>query len=534
MEDDLGPPPRKRAKYEMLTPRLAAALDKCKVSEADAVHLSAAFLEAVSLNISDYIINRTSIRKKRAMYREERRSELKEKFCKLNTSSITIHWDTKLLENVSGKKEDRLAVIGTGLNIEQLLGVPIVSSGTGFNISSAVFDILEEWSLIDKVQAFVFDTTASNTGKYNGATRLLQNKIGRDILFLGCRHHIFEIILGAIFNKCKITPMSGPDIQLFKRFKNEWSKLDKENFVHGLVDTEFKELLGETYNEIQNLVSKMILEEFPRDDYREFLELVIIVLGGVPPKGVKFRKPGAYHRARWMAKGIYTLKIFLFRNQFNLTKKESRSIAEINAFIVKCYVVHWFSAPVSHHAALNDIIFIRTLYNYKIINNDLAEEALRKFINHLYYLNVETSAFALFDERVSSETKCAMIKRIFSEELPADDVNEKKIQKKLILKYDDIQQFLKDDDETILCKLVCQSSKNMFKRFNLSDEFIKIHPNSWNNQSEYKEAEAVIKNIKVVNDAAERGIKLIEEFNTSITYDEDQKQYLMQVSSLLA
>lgn len=74
----------------------------------------------------------------------------------------------------------------------------------------------------------------------------------------------------------------------------------------------------------------------------------------------------------------------------------------------------------------------------------------------------------------------------------------------------------------------------MFKRFNLSDEFIKIHPNSWNNQSEYKEAEAVIKNIKVVNDAAERGIKLIEEFNTSITYDEDQKQYLMQVSSLLA
>jgi len=33
----------------------------------------------------------------------------------------------------------------------------------------------------------------------------------------------------------------------------------------------------------------------------------------------------------------------------------------------------------------------------------------------------------------------------------------------------------------------------------------------------------------VVNDVAERNVKLIEEYNTILTKDEDQKQYLLQV-----
>jgi hypothetical protein len=37
-----------------------------------------------------------------------------------------------------------------------------------------------------------------------------------------------------------------------------------------------------------------------RDDYKELLDLIIIFLGEVPPGGIKFKKPGAYHHARWM------------------------------------------------------------------------------------------------------------------------------------------------------------------------------------------------------------------------------------------
>jgi len=37
-----------------------------------------------------------------------------------------------------------------------------------------VYNTLEDWSLFDKVQAFVFDTMASNTGSFNGACVLLE------------------------------------------------------------------------------------------------------------------------------------------------------------------------------------------------------------------------------------------------------------------------------------------------------------------------------------------------------------------------
>ena len=40
-----------------------------------------------------------------------------------------------------------------------------------------------------------------------------------------------------------------------------------------------------------------------------------------------------------------------------------------------------------------------------------------------------------------------------------------------------------------------------------------------------------MKHMKVVNDIAERGVKLIEDYNKLITNDEQQKQYLLQVVS---
>lgn len=35
--------------------------------------------------------------------------------------------------------------------------------------------------------------------------------------------------------------------------------------------------------------------------------------------------------------------------------------------------------------------------------------------------------------------------------------------------------------------------------------------------------------MRVVNDKAERGVKLIQDFNDTLTKDEDQKQFLLQV-----
>jgi len=39
----------------------------------------------------------------------------------------------------------------------------------------------------------------------------------------------------------------------------------------------------------------------------------------------------------------------------------------------------------------------------------------------------------------------------------------------------------------------------------------------------------IARSVKVVNDLAERGVALVQEFNSSLTRNEEQKQYLLQV-----
>lgn len=88
----------------------------------------------------------------------------------------------------------------------------------------------------------------------------------------------------------------------------------------------------------------------PRDDYKELLELTIIILGQTPPNGIFFKVPGPIHHARWMAKAIYSLKIFLFRNEFKLTLKENNAFRDLCIFIVRLYIKQWFCAPVASRA----------------------------------------------------------------------------------------------------------------------------------------------------------------------------------------
>jgi hypothetical protein len=79
----------------------------------------------------------------------------------------------------------------------------------------------------------------------------------------------------------------------------------------------------------------------PRDDYKEFFELIIIFLGGILPRGIRFKASSAYHLARWMAKAMYCLKIFLFRKQFKISQHEDKTLKCIYCFIIKCYAESW-------------------------------------------------------------------------------------------------------------------------------------------------------------------------------------------------
>jgi len=275
------PVKNKRGRKEIMTSRLASALDKCKVSDRDAVHLLIACAEVFNVDVKDYAINRSSIKRSRESFRYQISSEIKTAIHQLNLDSVVVHWDSKILPNLTGTENiDRLPIIITAPNVEQLLGVPHLSSGTGKEISSAVYDTLKDWHLLEKVQAFVFDTTASNSGRLNGSCVLLEQMLNRPILFLACRHHIFEIILQSVFSYSKLTVMSGPEIPIFKRFKNNWNQIDQTKFNTWVSDNEVKQILHKIADDVIVYCKNALNQNLPRDDYKEFLELVIIFLVG--------------------------------------------------------------------------------------------------------------------------------------------------------------------------------------------------------------------------------------------------------------
>ncbi|KAL4113207.1 hypothetical protein QTP88_016873 [Uroleucon formosanum] len=437
-----------RGSIDFLTAKLAAAFDRCRIGHRDAVHILIATAEALSKDVNELVINRTSIRRSRLCFRKECSENIRNKYKLSIDDSVTIHWDGKLLSSLIGKHNvDRLPIVASCNGKEQLLGVPALDTGTGANQANAIFQTLEDWCITDNMQALCCDTTASNTGCIKGACILLEQLLQRNILYVPYRHHIYEIVLRSVFYVKFGTTTSGPDVPIFKRFQQFWSNVNTTNFEPGIKNDYVEKLLHNVSEEIIDFSISYLNNMLPREDYRELLELTIIFLGGVPPRGLSFKIPGAIHHARWMAKAIYCLKMYIFRNHFNLQHREEKSIADICVFII--YINVWFKAPLTSSAPLQDLTFLKDL------NTDFEEEYRKQYV----------------------------------------------------LKPNQVTTILNKSIEDF----ICSESMELFNRFKIIIDFINIDPSSWQNNESYKKAAAIIKNIPVVNDVAERGVKLIEE-----------------------
>jgi len=145
----------------------------------------------------------------------------------------------------------------------------------------------------------------------------------------------------------------------------------------------------------------------------------VIFLGGTPPKGISFKLPGALHRARWMAKAIYTLKIWMFRRQFTWRKREETGLLAMCIFIAAAHIKAWFAAPIAKQAPLNDLQLLKLLYQESTRSN-VWKAACEKFSNHLWYLSAELVGLSFFDDRIPADQKRRLVKVLRERDLGED------------------------------------------------------------------------------------------------------------------
>ena len=447
-------------------------------------------------------------------FAKKKAEETKKLFQSTEIEAGIIHWDGKIIaDSVTCKKVDRLPILISNNQIEKILDVPALEDGKSVTIAKATYDALYEWGLTNSIKGLCCDTTNTNLGSRNGAAVILEQLLDCDLLYLACRHHIFEIILKSCY-EAKLPGTTGPDVELFKSFKSNWVNLDKTKYKSGLAGKRLNKKLSSKILEIDKFIQEYLKEQLPRDDYAELLLLSRIFLGTASAEEVKFYKPGACHHARWMSKANYTLKIYLFREQLDMSKEDEKNLFDVCLFIVFIYLKVWFTAPLAIKAPTNDLQLIKDLVDYESVDSKIATCALKKLKNHLWYLSPELSAISLFDDKLPNLVKKKMVDAMTNTN---DDETNDLPKKFFVKKWEDLRTL----KNTNIDYFVNNESLRLLDRFSINKEFLELDVNEWLENKNYLKGMKVFKSLRVVNDCSERAVHLATEFINILAKNED-------------
>ena len=205
---------------------------------------------------------------------------------------FVLHWDGKILKPLSHtqKKQEVIAVLLTStvedkeiwLNLEPATECGSINAETG---AKHILGSVEKYNINkDVIIGISFDTTSVNTGVVSGIATQIQANFGHNLMWLPCRHHIFELCLKVLVQNV-LGGTESPEEGLFKQLCRIWSNLNPKKFdIYEAQSRRMKEQASDVIDFCQKCLSNESTFQF-REDYREVLELCLIFLG----KQIRFK-----------------------------------------------------------------------------------------------------------------------------------------------------------------------------------------------------------------------------------------------------
>ncbi|KAL1446603.1 hypothetical protein WDU94_008930 [Cyamophila willieti] len=83
-----------------------------------------------------------------------------------------------------------------------------------------------------------------------------------------------------------------------------------------------------------------------------------------------------------------------------------------------------------------------------------------------------------------------------------------------------VERVFRNED---LSYFITAQSSGFFEKLNISTNILHQDPSTWHEDEDYLKGFGLVAHFKVVNDTAERGVKLIQDFSHSLTHNEKQK-----------
>ena len=155
----------------------------------------------------------------------------------------------------------------------------------------------------------------------------------------------------------------------------------------------------------------------------------------------------------------------------------------------------------------------------KLVGNS----ALKAFRNHLWYLIEELVPLSLFSNEITYDNKAKIIEAMkYFKSYP-------KFQSRHGTGYGKPTfPKLRDIKNISLQSFVGPDSHQFFSLLRISETFFIVKVEHWDNLEEYIKAQKIVSSLKIVNDAAERGVKLGSDFLGTAKI-EDRYQNTLQV-----
>lgn len=212
---------------------------------------------------------------------------------------------------------------------------------------------------------------------------------------------------------------------------------------------------------------------------------------------------------------LYYMKLFMYADQLCLDEELRAPLTRMVRFLTLIYAPAWLACPVAADAPTIDLNLHQDLQRYKMMDDDVAEAALKVAARHVWYLRPQMVPLALCSRRLTSEEKETIARTLLSYDKPEDYADDNVV----IASSTKLSELIDERSWIMFCEVgVCQP-----------DGWLRLPAAEWEQDPEYRKFSKFVTDLKVTNDLAERGIKMVEDFINTATKDETQLQALMQV-----
>lgn len=285
---------------------------------------------------------------------------------------------------------------------------------------------------------------------------------------------------------------------------------------------------------IIDLCKEALKGDFVRGDYKELVKLTLLYLedGEVSAAVDRLVRPGALHKARFMSKILYCIKIVLLNKKIAvagatvLGRGQLPKVKRFVQFVVFCYVPWWITAPVASAAPMNDLKLINSFHWYNNIDSVVAKAALVAVGRHTWYLTEELVVLSLFNHYVSND-----MKQSIAEKLKVFGTSESCVNRVGTgfgkPQLPPVPESIEDD----VSKFVGKDSSMFFKILKIDRSFLDLPVKDWDSDESYKHGKQVVAKLSCVNDAAERGVKLCNDFLPRAKKEENFQNVLQVVEN---